>query len=230
MMRMLCLRQKVKPCKFQSISICEYKNSNMNKDEAACHIKKAIEELIHDFKEFPNKYLTEEDVRIHLCFLLMRHFGCIQKTADNDRSIALHTEVRWWGENESKELSDIVIFNVEGMSVTPNEIRSQKRHRLIPRKGYAADTAEAVIELKLRRNDGCSDAQYISKINSDIDKLEKISMWFCNENKKTSFWVVALDKKSEIQEDKIPRSKTESVNFRYGYSSVYNDVAEAEYK
>ena len=90
-------------------------------------IDNAIDNLIEDFCMYPNKYLTEEDVRTHLCLNLMERFGVIQKTKDSDRSIALHTEVRWWGPNGSQERSDIVIFDVSELSVTKEVIKKQTR-------------------------------------------------------------------------------------------------------
>lgn len=117
----------------------------MNQEQITLSVNAAILSLVEDFRRYPNKYLTEEDVRVHLCIRLMNDFGIIEETADRDRSIALHAEVRWWGPERSRELSDIIIFNVSELSVTPGEIKSQERFRLIPRKGYSSNKPEAVI-------------------------------------------------------------------------------------
>jgi len=60
-------------------------------------IQEALNKLKTDFFSYPDKYLTEEDVRVHLCYYLLENFGEIKKTADGGQSIALHSEMRWWG-------------------------------------------------------------------------------------------------------------------------------------
>ena len=186
----------------------------MNENQITSSVSAAIASLIDDFRKYPNKYLTEEDVRVHLCIRLMRDFGVIQETADGDHSIAMHTEVRWWGPKESRELSDIIIFDVSSLSVTPGEIRSQEKFRLIPRKGYSSNKPEAVIELKLRRNNGDSNNAYISQVRKDIEKLSNISTMFHAENRAPLFWVVALDKKTQIPTNELPKPP-ENINFQY---------------
>ena len=79
-------------------------------------VDRAIGRLSVDFIRNPNKYLTEDDMRMHLAFRLMPDFGEIEKTKDDDTSIALHSEVRWWGDDHREDRSDIVIFDVSSLS------------------------------------------------------------------------------------------------------------------
>jgi hypothetical protein len=120
-------------------------------------VDNAIQSLIDDFNKYPNKYLTEDDVRIHLCHFLMNDFGEIKKTKDDDVSISLHTEVRWWGDKHLRYRSDIVLLDVSDMQVTKNKILKLKKHT---QKGYAINKIKGVIEIKFRRNKGDSDNQF----------------------------------------------------------------------
>ena len=179
-------------------------------------INLAIESLIYDFNRYPNKYFTEEDVRIHLCHFLLDHFGEIRETRDNDRSIGLHTEVRWWGPNKSRMLSDIIIFDVGDLEVTAEKVGKLKHLELIPNKGFSGNTPKAVIELKLRRHGGESDNQYKKKIKADVNKLELVRSWF--HHNKPKCWVIALDKRNEINELNII---SDTVNINYAFSAKY---------
>ena len=179
-------------------------------------INSAIRQLIDDFNQYPNKYFTEEDVRVHLCSFLLKDFGNINQTADDDRSISLHTEVRWWGENRSRMLSDIIIFDVIDLEVTPQRVKKLKHLDLIPNKGFSGITPKVVIELKLRRHCGESDNQFKKKIKSDVEKLENVIGWFpCNAPK---CWVVALDKRNKINELNI---SSDDVALNYAFSARY---------
>jgi len=184
-------------------------------------IDNAIDNLIEDFCMYPNKYLTEEDVRTHLCLNLMERFGVIQKTKDSDRSIALHTEVRWWGPNGSQERSDIVIFDVSELSVTKEVIKKQTKMKIIPQKGYSFNKALAIIEIKLRHTVDCSDNQYIKKIKKDINKLTNIKQMFNDfYDSAPVLSMVALDKRNLIP---YLANCTENigVKFKYAYKTKY---------
>ncbi len=160
-------------------------------------IDEAINSLSKDFVENPNKYLTEDDMRMHLCFRLMPRFGDIEETADGDSSIALHSEVRWWGEDQRNDRSDIVILDVSSMNVTSDIVNAEQELRLIPRKGYSASKALAAIELKFRRPGGTSDNEFLDSINSDINKLSEIQATIgANQGIQLVCRMVAFDKKS----------------------------------
>lgn len=163
------------------------------------YVDQAIGRLVEDFQSFPNKYLTEDDVRVHLCLLLMEHFGSVENTKDRDKSISLHTEIRWWGPEGSQERSDIVLFDVSELSVTKECISRQTKLKLVPRKGYSSNKPIAIIELKLRRNIGESNNQYVKKVNQDLEKLCEINRMF-EESYNTSplLRMVALDKRNPI--------------------------------
>jgi len=83
-------------------------------------INEAVRRLIEDFSRFPDKYLTENDVRCQLVYYLMQYseFSSMQDTGDGSKSISLHTEVRWHGESgKLKWRSDIVIIDVSSLRV-----------------------------------------------------------------------------------------------------------------
>ena len=163
-------------------------------------VDEAIESLSKDFLANPNKYLTEEDMRMHLCFRLMPNFGDIQETEDGDTSIALHSEVRWWGEDQRTDRSDIVIFDVSSLNVTKNIVQQEHELSIIPKKGYSASRPLAAIELKLRRPDGTSDNEYLRLVREDIRKMEEVKSTI-GENSTIPLIcrVVAFDKKSCLE-------------------------------
>lgn len=164
-------------------------------------VDEAISSLSEDFEENPNKYLTEEDMRIHLCFRLMPHFGGIQETADGDSSIALHSEIRWWGFGRRRDRSDIVILDVSSMNVTNEIVKEEYGLGLIPSKGYSAIRSLAAIELKFRRPGGPSDEKFIESIDIDIKKLRGIrrTIGARLDTPPLICRVVAFDKKSPLQ-------------------------------
>ena len=175
------------------------------------YIEKSIRKLSDDFVRFPNKYLTEDDVRIHLCKLLLGRFGKIKPTNDRDKSISLHTEVRWYGKGKLKYRSDIVLIDVATLDV--------KKTFTLPSKGYGFDVPKAIIELKFRRPNGKSDRAFKKSIKHDYDKLAKIrkelpealSAFFC--------WIIAFDKKKKILNINIGGK----VAFIYKFSNLTNN-------
>ena len=118
--------------------------------------------MSEDFVSYPNKYLTEDDVRIHLCKLLLEKFGEIEATRDGDHSISLHTEVQWYGKGTLKYRSDIVLIDVGTLHV--------KRFSQMPSKGYGFNIPKAIIELKLRRPNGDSDRVFRRSVENDLKK------------------------------------------------------------
>ena len=99
----------------------------MNLQSIEREISKAINKIIDDFEEYPNKYLTESDVR---CFLFnelikIEGLGQLKETEDGSKSISVHTEVRWYHgkQKQSFEIvklnyrSDIVIIDVSNLIV-----------------------------------------------------------------------------------------------------------------
>lgn len=177
-------------------------------DHVSEKVDLAIQRLIQDFKRVPNKYLTEDDVRIHLCSFLMDDFGMVEQTEDDDFSIPLHSEVRWWGPDKRKDRTDIVIFDVSRLSVTKSVVGDLYFFGDIPRKGYASNTPLAAIELKLRRSDGAGNADFRKQIKKDIDKLKKLKdMLSRNYSQNLICRVIALDKKEQINSLSIDPSK-----------------------
>lgn len=132
-------------------------------------VEKRIEDLIKEFRKYPKKFLTEEDVRSYLYHLLLKDFLAIRICKDRTKSIPIHCEVRWYGENKSLRLiSDIVILDVP-------KLRTKEFKGLrLPSKGYGFNKFFSLVEIKLRRINGESDNQFIEKINKDRDKISKI--------------------------------------------------------
>jgi hypothetical protein len=171
----------------------------LNQDQIEKLIDDAISKLVEDFTRVPNKYITEEDVRLHLCSFLLEDFGNEELTQDNDISIPLHCEVRWYGPDKSQERTDIVIFDVSGLTVTKEQVRQLFHFGSIPRKGYAASRPIAAIELKLRRCDGTGDECFERLVMADIVKLNRMKSMMGNHYESELVCrVIALDKKEEI--------------------------------
>jgi hypothetical protein len=90
------------------------------------------------------------------------------KDEDGSKSIPLHTEVRWYG-NEGKlpYRSDMVIIETA-------DLRTSDEYLNLPSKGFGFNKFNAIIEIKLRRVNGETDAEFMKKIKRDVKKLIKI--------------------------------------------------------
>jgi len=163
-----------------------------------------IQNIAQDFKQYPDKYLTENDVRSFLVAKLLKHpeFSEPQKTGDCSISIPVHTEVRWYGNSgKLRWRSDIVVIDVASL-------RTKEGFFSIPSKGYAFNKPLAIIEVKLRRKNGGSDNDFIKRIKSDFEKLKEIK----NEVDGDYLCIlIALDKKSNIK-SKLNDIKKESTD------------------
>jgi len=176
-------------------------------------IKGKINNLLDGFKQYPDKYLTESDVRCALVRELMKisSLNKLQNTNDSSKSISIHTEVRWYGQSgKLKWRSDIVIIDVQTLKVKDGLFK-------LPSKGYAFNEPKAIIEIKLRRINGESKSTFIKKINKDIDRLKQIKReiagdYFC--------CLIILDKKDDINGD-IP-SEHNNLNIYYQCASNNN--------
>lgn len=155
-------------------------------------LNEAIHYVTMKFLRRPNVFLTEEDLRVHLCSKLLDHFGIEEQTHDGDYSIALHTEVRWYGSGNMKTRSDIVIVEVPNLDVL--------RHRLLPSKGYGFNIPKAIIELKLRRPNGESNRQFYRAITDDLNKLRNLYHLFTSEHgeNQPEFRLIVFDKKERL--------------------------------
>ena len=168
-------------------------------------IRRSVLELIRDFERYPDKYLTESDVRCALVKKLMAapEFRELEDTEDGSKSIPVHTEVRWYGQsNELKWRSDIVIIDVSTLRVKDGILK-------LPSKGFGFNRPRAILEIKLRRINGVSNNEFITKIGQDIERLENIRRevegdYSCD--------LIILDKKADI---------TEFVPFNHSSIRVY---------
>lgn len=163
--------------------------------------------------EFPNIFLTEDDLRMHLCSKLLRHFSSLETTEDNDRSIAIHSEVRWYGDGDLHLRSDIVLVEVSTLNVV--------KYDKMPSKGYWFNFPNGIIELKLRRPIGMQNEVFRAAIDSDIGKLQrlrKVSKHDVPDRKQTQFWMVVLDKSSNLGLG-LHESEKAWLNFTYKFAS-----------
>lgn len=175
-------------------------------------ITQTIADLINDFGVYPDKYLTESDVRCLLFKKLMEYqeFNQLQETEDGSYSIPVHTEVRWYGETgKLKWRSDIVILDVSTLRVKNGIFR-------LPSKGYGFYKPLAIIEIKLRRVNGSSDHMLIKKVREDIDKLKEIKTELPGDYYR---YLVILDKKKNIEQIVKTLGRGEGIKLCYKYSN-----------
>jgi hypothetical protein len=164
-------------------------------DQEICNVNASIEAVVSKFQRTPNVFLTEEDLRLHLCSNLLQHFGTEQATQDGDLSISLHSEVRWYGgAGDLTTRSDIVLADVADLKVL--------HYNKMPSKGYAFNIPKGIIELKFRRPNGKSDSGFLRDIQDDLNKLSGLKQEFYDAQGRyqTAFWMVILDKKAELQD------------------------------
>ncbi|MHA1873781.1 MAG: hypothetical protein ACTSVB_06675, partial [Candidatus Heimdallarchaeaceae archaeon] len=155
-------------------------------------IDTAVEQVKETFQSYPDIFLTESDMKCHLFAKLLEdnNFSKIKKTKDNSNSINLHSEVRWYG-NEDKKLkyrSDIVIIDASDLKTKNSTVFR------LPSKGYGFNIFFSIIEVKLRRN-GVSDKPFLKNVKKDVEKLQEIS-----KNVSSNFigYLVIFDKKKDI--------------------------------
>jgi len=163
-------------------------------------IDETIRSLIANFTKYPDKYLTESDVRCFLFNKLMlnNEFSELRDTSDGSKSTSVHTEVRWYGKfNKLKWRSDVVILNVSTLKVKDGFFK-------LPSKGFGFNKPQAIIEIKLRRINGDSDNAFIKKIQEDIDKLNEIKEQVEGEY---PCFLIIFDKKKDIQNSIQPSTK-----------------------
>ena len=174
-------------------------------------INDCINRLCVDFVSHPNKLLTEDDMRMHLSTILLEHFGESQTTQDGGSSIALHSEIRWYGNGRLKYRSDIVVIDVSTLSV-----RNISTMRL-PSKGFGFNVPKAIIELKFRRPTIESNRAFLASIEADCEKLRTIQSELLPEVPDIACWVVAFDKRADVSAQ-IPTCNGVSVVYKYSGS------------
>ena len=153
-------------------------------------VKQKIEMLVQEFRNNPDKFLTEEDMRSYLYHLLLNDFNILQNCENDSKSIPLHTEIRWYGQSGRLKLrSDIVIIDVSTLRTTRNNgLR-------LPSKGYGFNKPKIVIEVKMRRKGSETDTAFINKIRRDRTKI-----WTLNSELDNDFYsfIVIFDKKKNL--------------------------------
>jgi len=162
----------------------------MNQEQIIRKVEEKINILIEEFRKYPDKFLTEEDVRAYLYHLLLEDLNIVKSTEDSSQSIPLHCEVRWYGNSGRLKLrSDIVLLDVSTLKT-----KNTKLFRL-PSKGYSFNKPLVIVEIKLRRKNGSSDNEFKRKIKRDISKLKKIKMEL---NSGFNSYVLIFDKKKKL--------------------------------
>lgn len=174
-------------------------------------IEQSVNNLVQNFNEFPDIYLTEEDVRTHLfSFIFNKSNLCrmLFNTQDGTKSTPLHSEIRWYGNSgKLKYRSDIVILDPRTMIT--------KRGFSLPSKGFGFNHFYAIIEIKLRRINGKSDNKFREEIIKEIKKLKKIKAETESANKyKPITILLCLDKKNDISH-KLPTINGNDIAVRY---------------
>ena len=162
----------------------------MNSQEIKRITEQRINQLIDKFKKYPEKFLTEEDIRSYLYHLLIQDFNKLEKCEDGSKSIPIHCEIRWYGNSGKLRLiSDIVILDVSTLRT-----KSTKSFKL-PSKGYKFNKPLIIIETKLRRKGNESDNQFKGRIIKDRDRLREIKKesngTFCS-------YILIFDKKNNL--------------------------------
>ena len=164
----------------------------MNETERKNLVESRISTLINEFNRYPDKFLTEEDVRAYLYHLLLDGFSEIEETEDDSHSISLHCEIRWYGQGQNlRYLSDIVIFDV-------SQLKTQDDNQRLPSKGYGFNNPNVIIEIKLRRKGNKSDNQYKTDLEGDRRRLAEIKSQVSEAGHNIYPYLVAFDKKSNI--------------------------------
>jgi len=164
----------------------------MNETERKILIESRISTLINEFNRYPDKFLTEEDVRAYLYHLLLDGFSKIEKTEDNSHSISLHCEIRWYGQDQNlRYRSDLVIFDV-------SQLKTQDDNQRLPSKGYGFNNPDIIIEIKLRRKGNKSDNQYKLDFEEDRRRLSEIKSQVSETGHNIYTYLIAFDKKSNI--------------------------------
>lgn len=171
------------------------------KDDDLRAIDVALSGLIRYYSGCPACILTEDDLRFQLCRSLFPHFGEQGPSKDEALSISMHSEVRWYGdEDEDKNYrSDVVLIELP-------DLKASGLGR-VPTKRYAFNQAIAVFECKLRRaNDTKHGESFFQDVEKDLAKLAEIRDWFLADafSYVPELWAIAIDKRSERRDLRVP--------------------------
>lgn len=168
----------------------------------------AINQLIRDFQDNPDLFLTEEDMRCHLVSRLLknRHLSTLKNTANGTKSIPIHTEVRWYGRNgKLKYRSDIVILDVKALKT--------KEPFKLPSKGYGFDKFSVVIELKLRRFNNRSNPKLVKMLDYDFNRIKHLISEV--DGLDVDYHILCFDKKSDISSLLTKYQNNRKIKFKY---------------
>jgi len=176
-------------------------------------VKQKIEMLIREFKNNPDKFLTEENIRSYFYHLLLGDFNIVRNCENDSRSIPLHTEIRWYGQSGRLKLrSDIVIMDVSTLRTTDdNGLR-------LPLKGYSFNKPKIVIEVKMRRKGSETDTAFINKIRKDWVKIRTLNSELGND---FYSFIVIFDKKKNLDLE-LERQNNHKEYYVYPYAERGN--------
>lgn len=176
-------------------------------------VEEKVNILIQEFKNNPDKFLTEEDIRSYLYHLLLSNYDNIKKSESGSKSIPLHSEIRWYGESGGLKLrSDIVIIDVSTLK-TGNSSSFK-----LPSKGYWFNVPKVIIEIKLRRLTGESDKTLCNRIEKDRVKIRTLNSELGND---FCSFIIIFDKKKNINL-KLEKSSNRIEYYVYPYTEDGN--------
>ncbi|MBI5421696.1 hypothetical protein HZA44_01005, partial [Candidatus Peregrinibacteria bacterium] len=195
-------------------------NNSNTPQSSIIDLETSLDRLISFFVKYPHVFLTEDDVRCHLVAELLRNskFSQIVDTEDSEKSINIHSEVRWYGESRNlRYRSDVVVLDTSDLRVTDTTFK-------LPSKGFGFNNFFAIIEIKLRRNIKKSDSTFINEINADFEKLKKIHFETNTYNKhKANYYLLCFDKGVNLCR-RLPLD-SQNPNIKIMYASMSPKIA-----
>ncbi|MDD5226606.1 MAG: hypothetical protein PHV97_05435 [Candidatus Omnitrophica bacterium] len=162
---------------------------------------KTVLKFVQDrYKHYPDQFLTEEDIRSFIVAELLKqeNLSAIQPTCDGSWSIPIHSEIRWYGARHNlRYRSDIALID-------PTDLSTKDGALSLPSKGYGYNNFWAVIEIKLRRTNGCSDNQFLKLIQKEIEKAVRVRDEAKQFNShRATYHLLFFDKKADISNSLI---------------------------
>ena len=147
----------------------------------------------------PNVILTEGDLQGHLFsnLLAVKSIGLLERTLDGKKSISLHSEVSYFGDNGKLENRvDLAVVDVADLDTyADKERRNGGRYG----KSYAFEGSALAIELKVNRK-GSKDS--VKKgLEKDLIKLNRLSV----RNPSTHFVSFFYDKRGHLEHTELDK-------------------------
>lgn len=168
-----------------------------SKDSISNRVLRELVNLAGWIKENPDVVLTEGDLQCHIFSRLLEIEGLsvLQKSLDGKFSIALHSEISYFGENNRLgNRVDIAVIDVKDLDTYADQGRRTGGRR---RKDYAFDGSQIAIEVKVSRNDSSKTVR--KRLCKDLNKLSLLY----DLNTDTTFVSFYYDKKNTFEESEL---------------------------